>query len=92
MTEDRLARIEQKVDDVAKAIVQLARMEERMITLFNRMDSYDKGQTKITERLTEVEKTVEKKATVVGIGERFTWLIVGALIVGLFEMLKSAGL
>ena len=91
MTEDRLTRIEQKLDEVADAIVQLARMEERMITLFNRMDTYDKAQHKIADRLTEVEKTVAKKVTVVGIGERFTWLVVGALIVGLFEILRVTG-
>lgn len=35
----RLNRIEEKLDKVSEAIVSLARMEERMITLFKRMDS-----------------------------------------------------
>lgn len=52
---DRLARIEGKLDKMSEAIVSLARMEERMITLFKRMDSYDAQQTTVTERLAKVE-------------------------------------
>ena len=39
--EQRLDRIEQKLDKLADAVVSLARMEERMLTLFKRMDSHD---------------------------------------------------
>lgn len=52
---DRLARIEGKLDKMSEAIVSLARMEERMITLFKRMDSYDAQQTTVSERLAKVE-------------------------------------
>ena len=90
MTEDRLSRIEKKLDDVAEAIVGLARMEERMITLFNRMDTYDKAQHKIADRLTEVEKLVAKKVTTVGIGEKATWLVVGACVSYVVAMMNGA--
>lgn len=43
--EARLERIEKKLDEVGQAIVALARMEERMITLFKRMDKLDQEQT-----------------------------------------------
>ena len=52
---DRLARIEGKLDKMSEAIVSLARMEERMITLFKRMDTYDAQQAVVTERLAKVE-------------------------------------
>ena len=52
---DRLARIEGKLDKMSEAIVSLARMEERMITLFKRMDSYDAQQSIVSERLAKVE-------------------------------------
>lgn len=52
---DRLARIEGKLDKMSEAIVSLARMEERMITLFKRMDTYDNQQTSLGERVTKVE-------------------------------------
>lgn len=54
---DRLARIEGKLDKMSEAIVSLARMEERMITLFKRMDTYDTQQASLGERVTKVEVT-----------------------------------
>ena len=41
MTDERLERIEDKVDKMHIAIVAMARMEERMITVFKRLDSMD---------------------------------------------------
>lgn len=57
MSEDRLVRIEEKLDKMSEAIVSLARMEERMITLFKRMDTYDNQQASLGERVTKVEVT-----------------------------------
>ena len=55
MSEDRLVRIEEKLDKVGEAIISLARMEERMITLFKRMDTYDQQQNNLSDRVTKVE-------------------------------------
>lgn len=52
---DRLNRIEEKLDKVSEAIVSLARMEERMITLFKRMDTYDSQQAQLNSRVTNLE-------------------------------------
>lgn len=57
MSEDRLVRIEEKLDKMSEAIVSLARMEERMITLFKRMDTYDNQQAALSDRVTKVEVT-----------------------------------
>ena len=77
----RLNRIEEKLDKVGEAVVSLARMEERMITLFNRMDTYDKKQHNIEERLGKVEVNLASGAWV----ERFMWLAIGALVAYLFK-------
>ena len=74
----RLNRIEEKLDKVGEAIISLARMEERMITLFRRMDTYDERQTNIEGRVTKVEVSHASGAWV----ERVVWLIVGGLIMG----------
>lgn len=47
MEEQRLARIEQKLDKLSEAVISLARMEERIIILFNRMDTYDARQLNV---------------------------------------------
>lgn len=55
MSEDRLVRIEEKLDKMSEAIVSLARMEERMIALFKRMDNYDAQQAIMNQRIAKVE-------------------------------------
>ena len=47
MEEQRLARIEQKLDKLSEAVISLARVEERIIILFNRMDTYDARQLNV---------------------------------------------
>lgn len=78
MDERRLDRIEQKLDDVGEAIVALARMEERMVTLFKRMDKYDERQSVIDSRLSGVESVTVKRGVVYGFFEKGFWLAVGA--------------
>ena len=72
----RLNRIEEKLDKVGEAIISMARMEEKMITLFNRMDSYDKKQSEVEKRLGGVEVNQASNAWI----ERIMWLIIGAIV------------
>lgn len=74
----RLNRIEEKLDKVGEAIISLARMEERMITLFKRMDLYDQQHALLETRVNKIEVTSASSAWV----ERVVWLIVGGLIMG----------
>lgn len=72
----RLNRIEEKLDKMGEAIVSLARMEERMITLFKRMDTYDLQQNEIIKNMQNIEV---KQASAVWV-ERVMWVIVAAII------------
>jgi hypothetical protein len=76
--EKRLERIEQKLDEMSKAIVSLARMEERMITLFKRMDSYDDEQTRLSDRLSKVEKVSGADGVTLRFLERIFWIVATA--------------
>jgi uncharacterized coiled-coil protein SlyX len=80
MTEDRLNRIEQKLDKLSEAVVSLARMEERMVTLFNKMDKYDQAQQKVADRVTELEKKLATKANTVRLGEKLFWICCGGVV------------
>ena len=71
----RLNRIEEKLDKVGEAIISMARMEEKMITLFNRMDTYDKKQSEVEKRLGGVEIGQASNAWI----ERIVWLAIGAI-------------
>lgn len=77
----RLARIEEKLDKMGEAIVSLARMEERMITLFKRMDVYDTKQSALETRM----QTVEVKQASALWTERVMWAVVLAVISWMFK-------
>jgi len=80
MTEDRLSRIENKLDKLAEAVVSLARMEERMITLFNRMDKYEERQGDLEERIEGVEKSAIKNNHTLRFAERIFWVVITAAV------------
>lgn len=78
MSEERLSRIETKLDTLAEAVVGLARMEERMVTLFKRMDKYDEAQTKIGDRLADIEKKLFGGGLIGGYVEKAIFIVLGA--------------
>jgi len=90
MSDDaRLERIEKKLDQVGDAIVALARMEERMITLFKRMDALDADQSSHSRRLTLVESRVGSNGQALRFAERVFWIVVTGAIAFAFNYLKG---
>lgn len=88
MSDLRLGRIEEKLDKLADAVVSLARMEERMLTLFKRIEQYEVRQTKIEERITDLEMEDAGKNSVIRVIEKLTWLIVGIALAFFTDLLK----
>lgn len=82
----RLNRIEEKLDKVGEAVVSLARMEERMITLFNRMNTYDNQQATLGERVTKVEVA---QATQTG-SLKWVDIVIAAIISGAIGLIIYA--
>jgi hypothetical protein len=89
MEDLRLSRIESKLDKLADAVVSLARMEERMLTLFKRIDHYEERQQKIEERVTEIEKDDAGKDSVFSVINRSIWLIAGIALAFMFDLMKK---
>ena len=90
MSDDaRLERLEKKLDQVGDAIVALARMEERMITLFKRMDTLDADQSSHNRRLTLVESRVGSNGQALRFAERVFWIVVTGAIAFAFNYLKG---
>jgi len=75
----RLNRIEEKLDRVSEAIVSLARMEERMITLFKRMDTYDTKQDMLENRVSKIEGSSTWTDKVI-------WVIVAGALAAFFTI------
>lgn len=88
MSDDRLSRIEVKLDKLAEAVVSLARMEERMISLFNRMDKYEEEKKALEQRVGDVEDAVNSNNHKLGFAERVFWVAVTAAIGSGFWFLK----
>ena len=80
MDESRLHRIENKLDKLAEAVVSLARMEERMVTLFNRMERYEGRQEGLEARIDEVENTNITNGATLRFAERVFWIVATAAI------------
>ena len=86
--EQRLDRIEQKLDKLADAVVSLARMEERMLTLFKRMDVHDNRIGKVEDDVTDMKGKVGINGQALRFAERVFWIVVAA---GVTYAFKSTG-
>ena len=83
MTEDtRLDRIEEKLDKLSEAVVCLARMEERLITIFNRLD-------KIETRVEKGEVSSSGNKYSIRFIERIFWIILSSCVATLFWFIKG---
>lgn len=80
MSEDRLDRMESKIDKMAEAMVTLVRMEERMVTLFKRMDKYDMAHEALDLRVSDVEKVTIQRGVVAQILDKGFWIVAGGLV------------
>jgi len=75
MSEDRLNRIEKHLDKMSAAMVDMARMEERLVSAFKRIDNVVEYQKKADERLDEMEKQAIARGQKIAFAERIFWMI-----------------
>ncbi len=81
MTEEsRLARIENKLDRLADAVVSLARMEERMVTLFRRTDGNDDKLRDLEQRIAALERLDVGRGHFFRVVDKIAWLLIGAAV------------
>ena len=89
MVEDnRLSRIEQKLDKLTEAVSQIARVEEQLLSLFKRMDRHEKRLDDQEEDLQELNNTVLTNTHSVKAGERLVWLVLATVASGLGYLLR----
>ena len=55
MTEERLGRMEDKLEKLSKDVYAIARMEERMLSVFRRLENIDGSIKKMDDRVDEIE-------------------------------------
>tara|TARA_R110001606_G_scaffold165418_1_gene309858 strand:- start:139 stop:408 length:270 start_codon:yes stop_codon:yes gene_type:complete len=81
----RLERIEVKLDTVGEALVALARLDERMITLFKRMQTLDDQQSDQSNRLVKLEGNVGSNGASLRFAERVFWIELAAVVTFAFK-------
>ena len=85
MDEARLERIETKLDKLSDAIVSIVRVEERMVTLFKKMEVMDESLGKLETRLSEVEQVSTARGAIYRLVDKLAWLFIGGMVVFLLE-------
>jgi SMC interacting uncharacterized protein involved in chromosome segregation len=85
--EQRLERMENKIDELTKVVTSMARIEERMITLFKRMETYEFRHDNLDGRIVEVEKTITKTGVVDQVLEKGFWVVIGGGIAYVVKVL-----
>ena len=80
MADDRLQRMEDKIDRMSQAIVAMSCMEERMISVFKRLDACDDTMKKIDERMDEAEKQAIARGQKIAFAERLFWMVLSGAV------------
>ena len=78
MTDERLTRIEDKLDKLSNAVVTLARMEERMITLFK-------------DRVRKLDEISASRGHALRFMERIWWIVLTAAVGAGFVYMRTLG-
>jgi len=77
-TEDRLNRIEEKIDKMSEAIVTLARFEEKLDNYGKYREESWTRMNRFSEKLDRIEKKVDENAHTVGLINKLFWVAIVA--------------
>ena len=83
--EDRLSRVEKKIDTLQEAIVSLARVEERLVTVFNRQSHIETKVDAIENKMDSLAENMASARTMV----RLIWVVVVAGISAVFTYIGN---
>ena len=75
---ERLTRIENKIDNLERTMLDIVRMEERITTVFKRLEAHDDRLNEHGRRLSDVEKTSDRRGEILGRFERLFWIAITA--------------
>ena len=81
--EDRLHRVEAKIDKLQEAVISLARVEEQLVTVFNRQSSIESKVNGLDDKVDRISESVIRGKS----AERIVWLVVAASIGAAFRYL-----
>ena len=68
--------MEDKLDKLSEAVVEMARMEERLLTIFKRLEHMDAVFKKYDDRVDEIEKQALIRGQKIASAQRLFWMVV----------------
>lgn len=82
VVDQRLDRIESKIDKLSEAIISIARAEEKLIQLENDKKFLMERMLNIEERVADTERRTEEHSSAISIIQRITWIVVSTVVAG----------
>ena len=76
MSDERLRRMDIKLDKLSKAVVEMARMEERLLIIFKPLEHMDAAFKKYDDCVDEIEKQALIRGQKLAFAERLFWTVV----------------
>ena len=78
--DDRLVRIEDKVDKLSEAMISLARTEEKLISLQQDHSNQHERLNRFSEKLDHIERTVNDNSRTVQFINKLFWVLIVAIV------------
>lgn len=79
---ERMDRIENKIDKLSEVLVQMARVEERLLNQEDDHKLLRKDISNLSDKVSEMEKVVQKNQITVNIINRISWIIITGVVGG----------
>jgi vacuolar-type H+-ATPase subunit E/Vma4 len=67
--------MEDKLDKLSEAVIPMARMEKRLVSVDKRMDEVDDVFKKFDDRIDDIERQAVARGQKIAVAERFFWMI-----------------
>jgi len=85
--DQRLERIEKKLDEMSQVIISIARMEEKMMTVFRRIEDHNTRITRVEDNVSDIEKKMGVNGQTLRFAERVFWILVAAVVTFVLRMM-----
>ena len=79
-SEGRLQRIEKKLDQLSELVGQIARVDERVVSIHKRLDRHEKRLDWLEEQKRELEVVVQQGSASTKLYERAGWIVFSAFV------------
>jgi uncharacterized protein (DUF3084 family) len=80
MSEDRLNRIEQKLDKLVDIVESIARVEEKIASNDNKQARLEQRMDKLEVDVNEVGKIARQNSGIAKFADKFFWLLLGGVV------------